>query len=225
MDGMKWQADRFAAALREELQKTLDRGADLAALTAAVKGCSDAAERICAGRPMACAPGCPSCCVLNVAVLLPEAMVVAQRLRATLPAAELCRLRSDLSAHRSSARWMDDEERILKTAACSFLDSCGSCSIHEVRPLACRAAASLDADCCRRAFSPIVTDDPRLVPADLLRQAAYDEAFSALAQALKTRGLDDRSIELGTGVLALLEQPEYLELFVSGGRLPDSLWR
>ncbi|WP_026841710.1 hypothetical protein [Citrifermentans bremense] len=46
-----------------------------------------------------------------------------------------------------------------------------------------------------------------------------------LGKALKSRGLDDRSIELGTGVLAFLEEPEYLELFTGRGRLPDSLWR
>lgn len=225
MSEMTWQAERFSAALKVKLQEILGEGTDLPALATAVKACSDAAEKICGERPMACAPGCPSCCVLNVAILLPEAMLIAQRLRTMLPPSGLCHLRRTLSAHHSWARWMDDEERILKRAACPFLDSYGSCGIHEVRPLACRAAASLDADCCRKAFSPIVTDEARVVPADLLRQAAYDEAFSTLAQALKSRGLDDRSIELGTGVLALLEQPEYLELFVSGGRLPDSLWR
>lgn len=225
MDEISWQAESFAAALGGKLREILGGEAGLAALAAAVKGCGEAAEEVCAGRPMACAPGCPSCCVLNVAVLLPEAVLVARRLLATLPPAELRQLQGELAAHRSSTRWMDDEERILKRAACPFLDGYGSCSIHEARPLACRAAASLDADCCRSAFSPIVTDEPRLVPADLLRQAAYDEAFSALAQALKGQGLDSRSIELGTGVLAFLESPEYLELFLAGGRLPDSLWR
>ncbi|BCG46619.1 hypothetical protein GEOBRER4_n1428 [Citrifermentans bremense] len=225
MDEISWQAESFAAALVGKLREILDGEAGLAALAAAVKRCSEAAEEVCAGRPMACAPGCPSCCVLNVAVLLPEAVLVARRLSATLPPDELSRLRGTLAAHRSSTRWMDDEERILKRADCPFLDGYGSCSIHEVRPLACRAAASLDADCCRSAFSPVVTDEPRLVPADLLRQAAYDEAFSALALVLKGLGLDSRSIELGTGVLAFVDMPEYLELFLEGGRLPDSLWR
>lgn len=225
MSEMTWQADRFAAALWEKLQETLGQEPDLLSLTEALTACSDAAEKVCAGRPMACAPGCPSCCVLNVAVLLPEAIQIAKRLRKRLPPSELSQMLRTLSAHRSWTRWMDDEERIIKRAVCPFLDSYGSCRVHEVRPLACRGAASLDADCCRKAFSPIVTDDPRLVPADLLRQAAYDEAFSALGKALKSKGLDDRSIELGTGVLAFLEEPEYLELFTGRGRLPDSLWR
>ncbi|ACH39859.1 hypothetical protein Gbem_2855 [Citrifermentans bemidjiense Bem] len=225
MGEMTWQAERFAAALREKLQETLGREPSLLSLNEALTACSAAAEKVCAGRPMACAPGCPSCCVLNVAVLLPEAILIAMRLRKTLPPSELSHLQRTLSAHRSWTRWMDDEERIIKRAVCPFLDSYGSCCIHEVRPLACRGAASLDADCCRKAFSPIITDDPRLVPADLLRQAAYDEAFSTLGKALKSSGLDDRSIELGTGVLAFLEEPEYLELFSGRGRLPDSLWR
>lgn len=225
MSETTWQPERFAAGLQEKLRETLGQKPDLQSMTEALGACTHAAEELCAGRPMACAPGCPSCCVLNVAVLLPEAILIAKRLREKLPTSELNDLLRTLSAHRSWTRWMDDEERIIKRAVCPFLDGYGSCRVHEVRPLACRGAASLDADCCRKAFSPIVTDDPRLVPADLLRQAAHDEAFSTLGKALKSKGFDDRSIELGTGVLAFLEGPEYLDLFTGRGRLPDSLWR
>ena len=162
--------------------------------------------------------------MLNVAVLLPEGMVIADWLRERLPPAALAELRKRLAYHRSWGRWMDDEERIARQEACPLLDDAGSCSIYPVRPLACRGVASLDRTSCREAFNPIISDQERLVPADLLRRAAFDAAFTALAQALRHHGLDDRSIELGAGVLAFLERSDCRELLLSGARLPRELW-
>lgn len=221
---VSWKEDEFRAQLTPKVMAALAGGRDTAALALAVKECHDAAGALCCGRPMACAAGCPYCCVLNVAVLLPEALLIADFLQARLPAPELDALRKRLSSHRLWARWMDDEERILKHETCPFLDAQGSCSIHTVRPFACRAVTSLDSGSCREAFAPVVSDEAATVPADLLRQAVYDTAFTTLAECLRIAGYDDRSIELGTGVLAFLEQPENRELFLSGGKLPRALW-
>ena len=85
--------------------------------------------------------------------------------------------------------------------------------------------SSLDSGSCREAFSTVITDEPRVVPVDLLRKSAYDAAFTALAETLRLSGFDDRSIELGSGVLAFLERPERGALFLSGGKLPEALWQ
>jgi len=186
--------------------------------------CAEAGEAACAGRSLACVAGCPHCCVLNVATLLPEVMIITGWLGRRLGPEELKDLRGRLDAHRSWARWMDDEERVLRKASCPFLSEVGLCVIHPVRPLVCRAVASSDRHGCREAFDPVVTDRPRLVATDMVRQSAYDAAFMALAQALGNCGLDDRSIELGAGVLAFLEDPDCDTLFLSGKRLPGHLW-
>jgi hypothetical protein len=120
---------------------------------------------------------------------------------------------------------MDDGERIVKQVTCPLLDETGNCTIHPVRPLVCRGAASLDRADCRRAFAPVLTDQVRAVPADLLRMGAYDAAFSALGKTLRHHALDDRSIELAAGVLAFLEHPGLADLLGSGGRMPDGLWK
>ncbi|OGU24415.1 MAG: hypothetical protein A2X85_14515 [Geobacteraceae bacterium GWF2_54_21] len=183
--------------------------------------CADWAEMHCAGRAMACARGCPHCCVLNVAVLLPEAMRIAETITATVWSA----LQNRLERHCNWERWMDDQERVMRAAFCPLLDTDGSCSVHAVRPLACRGVASLDSGRCRSAFNPIIDDEhDRTVPADLLRQTAYDRAFMALGKALDNHGLDDRSIELGVGILAFARNPELKTLYLSGGRLPRELW-
>jgi Fe-S-cluster containining protein len=226
MVDLKWNPDAFRSEVLSQLTVTLAGKRDTAALAAAVAGSAAAAEAICAGRPMACTAGCPHCCVLNVAVLLPEAMIIAERIRERLSPPELAALQKQLRLHRCWVRWMDDEERILKHESCPLLDAAGSCTVHPVRPLACRGITSLDSQSCREAFAPsIVNDEMLTIPADLLRKSAYDEAFLALAQALKLYGLDDRSIELGSGVLAFMECPERRELFLSGARLPQEIWQ
>lgn len=224
MNDNNWDADVFTAALTGRLTAALAGAQSSAALAKAVSDSAAAAEELCAGRLMACKAGCPHCCVLNVAVLLPEAMIIAHSLRETLSPPELEAMQKQLAGHRSWTRWMEDDERIIKHMTCPFLDSAGSCSIHPVRPLACRAVASLDSSVCKEAFAPVVTDELRLIPVDLLRQSAYDAAFTALANSIRYCGLDDRSIELGTGVLAFLEHPEYEQLFLDGRRLPHELW-
>jgi Fe-S-cluster containining protein len=219
-----WNVDRFVCELAALLTGTLAGGGDAAALARGVTESAAAAEAVCTGRPMACAAGCPHCCVLNVAILLPEGMIMAEWLRDRLPAPELAAVRERLALHRSWTRYMDDEERILKHAVCPMLDQEGLCIVHPVRPLACRAVTSLDSAICREAFAPIVNDEAPLVITDLLRQAAYDAAFTELARSLRACGLDDRSIDLGVGVLTFLERPEYRELLLKGGKLPGELW-
>ncbi|UPU34631.1 YkgJ family cysteine cluster protein [Geomonas paludis] len=210
--------------MTERIVEALGTGADAATVVHMLAASADAAQNLCIDRPYACAAGCPHCCVLNVAVLLPEAMTIALWLRERLCAEELAGLQKRLATHRSWARWMDDDERILKQMSCPLLDPYGGCSVHPVRPLACRAITSLDSQSCKDAFRPTVTDEDRLVPADLFRKAVFDAAFTAVASGLRQVGLDDRSIELGTGVLAFLEHPEFMERFLAGERLPQALW-
>jgi Fe-S-cluster containining protein len=223
MHGEMRQLEECGLALRAALVARLAGGRELATLEGMLTACATAVEDACADRPCDCGPGCPHCCALNVAVLMPEALVIAAWLRERLAPPVLAELHRRLVAHCSRVRWVDDEERIFKQIRCPLLDSAGSCIIHPVRPLMCRAAASLDRHDCRQAFRPTLTDEARQVPADLLRQAACAAAFTALAEALRYHGLDDRSIELGAGVLAFLERPGG-KGFLSGGRLPPDWW-
>lgn len=220
----QWNVDEFSSELKAEMVTALAGVPEFSGVAAALTGCAAAAEAVCTGRTMACGAGCPHCCVLNVAVLLPEAMVIAEWMRERMSQPELEVMEKRLALHRCWTRWMDDDERITKHMTCPFLDEEGSCIIHPVRPLACRGVASLDSNSCREALSPVVTDEARLVVADLLRRAAFDTAFTALARALKSHGLDDRSIELGAGVMAFLENPRRREEFLSGAKLPRDLW-
>lgn len=224
MTGDIWTGDVFAAELTAKLVATLTGAIDESVLAQAVADCAAAADAVCYDRQLACTAGCPHCCVLNVSILFPEGMVIADWVKQNFSPNALAAMRESLVAHNSRGRWMDDEERITRRAFCPFLDNAGKCSIHVVRPLACRGVSSLDRNGCREAFNPIISDQERSVHTDLLRRAAFDEAFKALAQTLRHYGLDDRSIEVGTGVLVFLTRPEYFKLFLTGRRLPRELW-
>lgn len=220
-----WNAEQFGSELTSALVDILAGEVDALSLGMAVTECAAAAEAFCCDRPIACRAGCPNCCVLNVSILLPEGMIIAEWLRKRFPPPALAKLVGRLAAHCRRVRWMEDEERITKQVACPLLDADGNCTVHPVRPLVCRAVASLDRADCQDAFNPAVTDDERLVSADLLRQTLFDEAFMALGRAIRHHGLDDRSIEMGNGVLAFLEHPEFKERLFSGERLTAELWQ
>jgi Fe-S-cluster containining protein len=221
---MSWHQEEFEGRLTEGLA-LLFAGGEETSCQAAIEASAAAAEAACGGRAMACAAGCPHCCVLNVSVLLPEAMIIAERLPAYLSQPDLETVRKRLALHRAWYRWMDDEERTAKHVTCPMLSEAGDCLIHPVRPLVCHGVTSLDSDSCREALSPGVRDEARLVLTDLMRRAAFDAAFAVLARTLRSRGFDDRSIDLGVGVIGFLEHPEYRQVLLAGGKLPDELWR
>ena len=61
---------------------------------------------------VACGPGCGSCCVLNVEVLLPEAITISWYLQRSLTQTELSELNVRLEDLHVKTRWLDDEERL-----------------------------------------------------------------------------------------------------------------
>ena len=114
-------------------------------------------------------------------------------------------------------RWLEDGERIHDHLACPLLDEKGRCSIHPVRPLACRGLSSLDAGDCRRAVSERGEDGPGSVRMNLLQQKAlYDEAIAALAEALRARGLDARCRDISGMTGVFLADPSRASAYVAG---------
>jgi len=150
--------------LAEVLSDALGNGNTVVGLVQGLTICADMAERHCVGREIACTRGCPHCCVLNVSVLLPEALRIAETINTEWPETAWSALQERLVHHCNWARWMDDEERLMRGAFCPLLDTKGNCSIHTVRPLVCRGVASLDSISCRRAFDPIIDEHDRSQP-------------------------------------------------------------
>jgi len=173
-----------------------------------------------ATRP-ACGPGCAACCMLNVATLPVEGAAVAAYLRRKLgPEGAERKARALLEFH-DQVRWLDDGERIRERLACPFLDGGHGCSIHPVRPLACRSISSADPADCRRAMAARGDDDAcATVRMDLLQLELYEAALGALSRALSARGLDARMRDVTGMAGAFLADARLASRFGGGAPVP-----
>jgi hypothetical protein len=176
----------------------------------------DPAER----SQVACGPGCGSCCVLNVAVLFPEAITITWFLRRRFSYQQLDSLRARLQDVHTRTRWLDDEERLFVRVPCAFLDTKGSCMIHSVRPLLCRSISSTDPQACHDAIAMAPLDGAPCVEMNLFQKQIVDTVYTELAGALEELGLDHRPRRLSAAVLTLLAEPGLVETFLSGGTVP-----
>jgi Fe-S-cluster containining protein len=186
-----------------------------------VERCIEAALAGRGAAPPACGPGCATCCMLNVGTLPVEGAAVAAFLRRTLgPEGAERKARALLDFH-DRVRWLDDGERIRERLACPFLDASRSCSIHPVRPLACRSISSADPADCRRAMEERGDDDgDATVRMDLLQLAVHEAALGALSVALSARGLDARLRDVTGMAGAFLADAELASRFGGGAPLP-----
>lgn len=197
---------------------------DTSGFAATMSAYTDLAEQLVGHKPVACKAGCSHCCVLNVAVLLPEAVAIAGWLSMHCTGTGYDAQLKRLQAYALRVRWMEDSERIHRQTTCPFLNAQGGCSIYPVRPLVCRAVTSLDKAACLVALDPGQFDAAHAVPMDTMRRQGMDAAFSALARAMQQQPMMSRSIELCNGVAAFLANPGLASVLASGDNLPASLW-
>lgn len=145
------------------------------------------------GPALACRAGCAWCCHVQVGIAAPEALRIANYLRASLlPAgSSFSGGQPDILGHRLRAldartRGLDADARAAARLPCAFLLN-RQCAIYPVRPLLCRAWNSLAATACQANLRqpdnvPIPTDEDRRL---LVGQVAL--------------GLDDGIWDVGLG--------------------------
>ncbi len=168
---------------------------------------------------VACAPGCDACCVVNVAILVPEAITIAHYLLHHYPA-DLCNeISARLDDLSRKTRWLDDEERLVARKACAFLDRDGLCTIHKVRPLLCRSLSPLDGETCRNALTKVVLGEPPIILMNHFQKMLFDAAFKGLSNGLAQLGLDDRSWRLTDAISHLLRENDLVQRFLDGDRI------
>jgi Fe-S-cluster containining protein len=169
----------------------------------------------------ACGPGCAACCVVNVSTLPIEGAVAAAWLAERLaPDEREARSKSLLTFH-DRVRWDEDEDRIASRETCPLLAADGSCTIHPVRPLACRSLSSLDAGDCRRALRErMERDGGGEIRMNVLQHGLYTDAVAVLQEALNARGLDGRCRDVSGMVGIFLAEPGLVGRFLAGERLP-----
>lgn len=139
-----------------------------------------------------CRKGCFHCCQMWVDASPPEILYLARNLPARERATAIARINNAIaiSGH------MDFEERGAFVSPCPMLLD-GACSVYAVRPIACRSAASLDAEVCQRAYN-LHSDEQ--IPLPLPYMLLGSGYRLALAGAIKKAGLRHQAVELNSGL-------------------------
>ena len=167
---------------------------------------------------LGCKSGCAWCCYQSVEATIPEAILVATHLGD--PADPR---RARLLANAAAFRGKSEAERRRSGTPCGFLVD-NRCSVHDDRPLMCRALMASDAAGCRAAHQAALAGDPDQ-PVELFPYAQYfilgDQA--GIRGVLRDMRLQDDLVELTQAVAAFLSDPGLVERWLAGERIfgPD----
>jgi len=155
----------------------------------------------------ACSPGCSTCCIVNVAILEPEAAAIAEYLRQTKTPSAIESLRQKIERLQQQTFGLDHLDRVIAACPCAFLDPSGCCSIHPSRPLLCRSISSTSADDCRQAMTLLAEGREHPITCHIAQREIYEAAFCGLANGMEQQGMDSSSHRLTDIILPYLTTP------------------
>lgn len=165
---------------------------------------------------MACQKGCSWCCYQSVATTVPEALAAADWVLGHFSPEERTALLDRIREHKAArALWKSERSGREFNEPCAFLVE-GACSIHPVRPAACRGYNSSDADACRRNYEEPGTVFPRQ-SWEIYWRIAFDMRVG-MEHGLRALGLDGGDYEFVAVMGMLLEDPELAEGCLAGER-------
>ena len=167
-----------------------------------------------------CCKGCSHCChLVNIAVAVPEALSVAEHVRARWSVGELDGLQARVQTFLDHTEGLTYEQRAHTRHPCPMLID-DSCSVYEVRPLACRGWNSLDVSKCeedhhqpeRHRVTPVYV--PQLDIARSVRIGLY--------AGIRCAGLQHDRVHFIPALSVALYDPNAGEQWVAGGPFLES---
>lgn len=163
----------------------------------------------------ACKMGCAYCCHTMVTVLPPEAFYLARHIKKSRSSDEAKKARKRVIAHDKAHRGKSGAQRHVGRIACSLLDpDTMLCTVHEARPLTCRAMHSGDVKPCREAFE---TANAYLgAPSDARYFKNTQAYYDAFAVALGEHGLKIEPLELNAALSIIWKERHAFERWVGG---------
>ncbi|MGP1283309.1 MAG: YkgJ family cysteine cluster protein [Parasphingopyxis sp.] len=139
-----------------------------------------------------CRRGCYHCCQMWVDVSPAEIFYICSSLKGNMRKSAATAVET---ANKFTEK-MSFEERAEFVSPCPLLVD-QECSVYEVRPIACRAASSMDVEVCKRAYNLVSEEQiPQSYPYMMLGSGYR----LALAGAIKKAGLIYRAVELNSGL-------------------------
>lgn len=151
---------------------------------------------------IACRKGCAYCCHGRVATSIPEVIRITSYLLTTRTDEEVAAFVSSAKAYLVALEGLSAYERSTFIQRCSFLAEDLSCSIHPVRPIACRRHHSLDVEACKKALeNPGELGVPQLLDVGWMTQPLVD----GMDRGASAADLHARRVDLIRGVLLAIE--------------------
>lgn len=167
--------------------------------------------------PVACRPGCSSCCYNQVELTPPEAFLIADFLTQGVAPARLPGLAAALKEEWNRRRGLSPPElaRRRREFPCPFLSG-DHCAIYPVRPLLCRAMHSLDAGLCRHSL-----EAEALLP-DRYYEHRHDFARAVsqgLTEGAQSLGCQAMPLDLIAALTKILADPQALPRWLKGEKV------
>lgn len=163
---------------------------------------------------LGCKSGCAWCCHQSVEATIPEAILVAGHL-----ADPSDPRRRRILENADRFRGLDERERRRTGSPCALLAEDNRCSVHDDRPLKCRAMMASDAESCHQAHLAALQGAD--APVKLFLNAQYvilgDQA--GLRGILRDMGLQEDVVELTQAVAAILRDPALVDRWLKRKRV------
>ena len=160
--------------------------------------------------PLSCKAGCDFCCHAFVSVLAPEALLLAERLKAAKTPVE-----GSIDAFKARAvalRGLDQRARLSgRRVSCPILDR-HLCSLHADRPLSCRKHSSFAVEACAAAFE----GEEGPIPSHAGYHTIGTTVSVTFRGALKSLGYGTALYELSEAVSTILDTQDALRRWTAG---------
>lgn len=157
---------------------------------------------------LACKEGCSWCCRgMKVSVSAPEAILLAEYLRAGLSPEDFSSVANEIGTAADTARTMTIDQRWHAQTPCPLLnEEDGSCTVYEVRPMRCRGHHSEDAGACEKAAAS--PGNNAGVPMNALLSQFYGAMTLGQTEGFNRAKVDARGFELANALHVAMTAPD-----------------
>ena len=204
------RADTARAMRKPTLRRTVQMA--VRALKRADKTIAQVLKLVPPPAPIACKANCPWCCHIRLTAAPPEILAVLDHIHRTFMADDLAALKRKVANIDAFTRGKDGDARAQQRLPCPLLKD-GSCSVHAVRPLSCRAVVSVDVTACIRSYE---TRMQAPVPQHELHYQAANAMGYALYAGLVDAGFAVEDVEMNAALAIGLDDPAIGKRWLAG---------